>query len=448
MTRERVAVFACLLALQAIAMAAELVPTDRAEATATPSANGAANGDPQDAEEPDPASERAREEIAEEVKLRADEDPLAQQQEAKQLEKKQAEEAAEPVPELEEGLSGSAYGSARVRYRYTDSDNQIWGDGGSRVGLRGRWVYGPENSLFGWVEYGFNLLDSVDRLFNPGGTGSERARSGSFFPRLIYLGWETPNNILTVGKNWSTYYQVAGWTDLMQGAGGSALGVYNANTDGGPTGTGRADGTLQTRLSIDFLPEAWFEPFKLNVQIQNGRPIPQTESLDYGWAVGASTILELENNYFAGLAINYAEVRDVGSPQAQAVSLRGDAQAYLLGLRKFSDDWYVAFGGARLVNHETTDQGTYFDGWGWEFYAHRRVAEKVWFGGGFNSLQPDADQVQAQDYRVAYGLAELRYTFRTFSRMLFLNYRFERGSLQSGEKIPNTLTVGIRWDFP
>jgi hypothetical protein len=129
-------------------------------------------------------------------------------------------------------------------------------------------------------------------------------------------------------------------------------------------------------------------------------------------------------------------------------ALRGDAQAYLLGLRKFSDDWYVAFGGARLVNHETTDQGTYFDGWGWELYAHRRVAEKVWFGGGFNSLQPDADQVQAQDYRVAYGLAELRYTFRTFSRMLFLNYRFERGSLQSGEKIPNTLTVGIRWDFP
>ena len=58
-----------------------------------------------------------------------------------------------------------------------------------------------------------------------------------------------------MGKNWSAYYQVGGWTDRMQGAGGAALGVYNAQTDGGPTGTGRADTTLQTRLTIDFLPE-------------------------------------------------------------------------------------------------------------------------------------------------------------------------------------------------
>lgn len=394
------------------------------------------------------STEQSEEATEEEVELRADEDPLARAQEEKQLEQKQAEEAAEPAPVQEEGFGGKAYASVRVRYRYTDSATQFWGDGGSRVGLRGEWVYGPESSLFGWVEAGFDLLDSLDRVFYPGGSPSGRGTSDVLFPRLFFAGWETPNNILILGKNWSAYYQVAGWTDLMQGAGGAALGVYNADTDGGPTGTGRADTTFQTRLTVDFLPEDWFEPFKMNVQIQNGRPIPQTEALDYGWTVGASTILELENNYFAGLAINYAEVRDTDKPQARAVNLGGDAQAYLLGVRKFTEDWYVAFGIARMLNHETTDEGIYFDGWGSELYAHLRVKEKVWVGGGFNFLEPDDDEVRAQEFDIRYGLAELRYTFRRFTRMAYINYRFEQSRLQSGEEIPDVVTVGVRWDFP
>ena len=395
-----------------------------------------------------PSAKQAKEATEEKAELRADEDPLAQQQAVRRLEEKQAEEAAEPLPVLQEGFSWNAYASARLRYRLTGDDDNFWGDGGSRIGLNGQWVYGPQGSLFGWVEGGFDLLDSLDRVFYPGGSESERGRSSILFPRLFYIGWETPNNFLTFGKNWSAYYQVASWTDLMQGAGGAALGVYNAGTDGGPTGTGRADTTLQTRLTVDFLPEAWFEPFKANLQIQKGRPIPQTESLDYGWAVGASTILELDNNYFAGLGINIAEVNDADTPQARAVNLGGDAQAYLLGLRKFTEEWYVAFGAARLLNHEATDEGIYFDGWGGELYAHRRVNEKVWFGGGFNLLRPDADEVRAQEYDIRFGLVELRYTFRRFTRMVYLNYRFEQSRLQSGEKIPDVVTVGARWDFP
>ncbi len=445
MTRECVAIVSCVFALQAIAVAAETA-TDETPVTST--AEDVRSEAAQDDRETDTVAVQKAEEVAEEVNLQADEDPLAEQQAEKQIKQKQAEETAEPILEPEKALSLSPYASARLRYREVKSESPIWSDGGSRAGLKGRWGYAAQSSVFGLVEYGFDLLDSFDRLFSPGGTSSERGSSGAIFPRLFYLGWETTNNFLTVGKNWSAYYQVAHWTDRMQAAGGSALGVYNADTDGGPTGTGRADTVLQTRFATDFLPQRWFEPFKINLQIQEGRPIPQTESLDYGYAIGASTIVETENNYFVGLAINYADVKDVDSPQALAVSLQGDAQAYLFGLRKFTDDWYVALSVARLLNHETTDQGIYFDGWGSEFYAHRRITEKVWLGGGFNVLQPDADQVQAQAYEIAYGLAELRYTFRRFSRMVFLNYRLERGQLQTGKEIPDVLTLGVRWDFP
>jgi hypothetical protein len=81
-------------------------------------------------------------------------------------------------------------------------------------------------------------------------------------------------------------------------------------------------------------------------------------------------------------------------------------------------------------------------------YAHRRIAERVWLGGGINVLRPDDDQIAAQDFELAYGLLELRYSFRRFSRMIFVNYRLEGSQLQSGDEVPDLLTVGFRWDFP
>lgn len=441
-----------LLALVALLSGASAVRAESPQPSTAESTEELSVSAPENGSDPgaslDAESESQKEEIAEQADLQADEDPLAQQQAEQQLEQKQAEETGEPVEEPEIGYSLDPYASARLRYRYLENGEEVWGDGGSRVGLRGRWNYQSQKSLLGLVEYGFDLLDSVDRVFNPGGTGSEKGTFGSFFPRLFFVGWESTANYFVVGKNWSAYYQVAGWTDRMQGAGGSALGVYNAQTDGGPTGTGRADSVLQTRLAFDFLANHGFEPFKINFQIQKGRPIPQAEPLDYGLAMGASTVIELENGYSMGLAVNYAQVDDVDSPEAQAAHLRGDAQAYTLGLRKFTEDWYVALGVARLLNHDTTDQGIYFYGWGGEFYAHRRVTEKVWLAGGINVLQPDSDQSQAQDYETEFGLIELRYSFRGFKRMLFTNYRLEQSRSQSGVKVPNTITIGVRWDFP
>ncbi|MGD2139799.1 MAG: hypothetical protein PVH25_05345 [Burkholderiales bacterium] len=96
----------------------------------------------------------------------------------------------------------------------------------------------------------------------------------------------------------------------------------------------------------------------------------------------------------------------------------------------------------------STIQGIYYDGWGGELYGHHRLAGNVWLAGVVNILEPDADQVQVQDYQTAFALVELRYTFRRFERMLYVNYRFEDSRSQSGEKVPDTFTIGVRWDFP
>ena len=93
-----------------------------------------------------------------------------------------------------------------------------------------------------------NLLDELDLLSSPSSQTPDRQIGDSVFLRLLYVGVETENGALTFGKNWSAYYQVSKFTDQFQGAGANATGTFNAGTDGGETGTGRANRTLQARF--------------------------------------------------------------------------------------------------------------------------------------------------------------------------------------------------------
>jgi len=253
----------------------------------------------------------------------------------------------------------------------------------------------------------------------------------------------------SIGKNWSTYYQVSSYTDRFQGTGGSASGTYNAGTDGGLTGTGRADQVIQTRL----LPKRisrflHLKPVNINVQLQHGNSIPQVEDRNYGTAIGLSAQIMTTSDFSAGLAYNFADIPNNQDPDIRAAGIDGDAQALLFGVKWFNDDWYIGTTVARLINHETTDEDIYFYGTGWEVYAQRRIIPKWWVIGGWNWLGPDADQEQAGEYEIKYGVLGIRYSFDEFRRMIYTNIQFSGGSKASGESASNFYTIGVRWDFP
>ena len=379
-----------------------------------------------------PAGERERS---------AGEDPLAQQQEeaAKEAETGKPREAAEEPNELD------IYGSLRVRYRATLGEYGF-NDGGSRIGVQGRYQFLPGRWLFARGEAGFNLLDELGNLFNA--NNASDGTGNSFFRRLLYAGYESPNLFVLFGKTWSVYYQVSGFTDRFAGAGGSASGTYNAGTDGGYTGTGRADNAFQTRLLVDFLPERWgVEPFRLNIQLQDGEPIPETNGYHYGHALGLSAQLVTRADFSFGIGYNRAEVPDSSNPALRARGIDGAARALVLGARWFDDDWYLATVLARLDNHETTDQGYYFDGWGSELYLQYRLRGRWWITGGWNRLPPDGGQPLAGDYRIKYGLIGLRYSIKEFERYFYVNLRVDKSVDQDGTEASDMLTVGLRWAF-
>lgn len=383
--------------------------------------------------------ETVKEEASREREQEASEDPLAQQQ---------SQKADNPalhtiLPDILE-----FYGSLRYRYRETAIDS-VSGDAGSRLGINGRLQFHENYWLLGRIEYGFNLFDRLDLLFDPGAR-SNNPLGDDLFLRLGYGGLEMPRAFLTYGKNWSTYYQVASFTDRFQGAGASASGTFNAGTDGGPSGTGRADRAFQTRIQIEhpWGPLSNFKPFDLNIQYQDGERIPYAEDIAYDYSLGFSFILERTGNFKTGIAFNYAAINKEDLPRLAPLGIDGDDMALLLGLQWFGNKWYAATTLSWMDNHMTTEDGIYFNGWGSEGYGHYQLAHHWWLVGGWNYLEPYSRNDQAGEYLLRYIMLGLRYTFKDFKRMIYANVRLDKSRLNSqDDELGNVYTIGIRWDF-
>ena len=202
-------------------------------------------------------------------------------------------------------------------------------------------------------------------------------------------------------------------------------------------------------MLVDFLPDNWqMKPFNLNMQFQHGEPIPDVEGVDYGTAFGVSAVLQLLNDYTVGLAYNRAEIKDRSDPNVREAGINGNAEAFLIGTRWYDERWYLGTLLSRLQNHETTDEGIYFDGWGLELYGSYELANQLWLTAGYNYLEPDSNEHQAGDYRINYGIIGARYTFRNLERMVYFEMTLNNSRGAEGSEIGNVYTIGVRWDYP
>lgn len=416
------------------------------DAVVNGAADGAATDNPGKTEKDENASAVAdAPDEAENRELGGNEDPMAADKARREDER--TEEAEKPAvktaPERTTGFD--LYGSIRVRYR-EQRGSRNWQDGGSRAGVDLEWRFRPKSYLYARYEAGFNVLTGIENLTNPGENVDEEFKD-TVFTRLWYAGIDSPVVNAVAGKNWSTYYKVSGFTDRFMGTGGSASGTYNAQSDGGPTGPGRADDTIQTHFSVDFLPQRIFKPFDLNLQVQHGNDIPFGNGATYGTAVGVSAVMTTQKDFTLGIAYNHAAIDLDKNPSLRRIGLTGDARAATVGARAFGDRWYAGLVISKLADHETTDDGIYFDGWGSEFYGEYRVYDRIWLVGGFNVLEPDADDVLARYYRLKYAVAGIRYTFDEFRRMIWANVRIDDSVNADGTPGANVYTIGIRWDL-
>lgn len=353
---------------------------------------------------------------------------------------------APPSARLQKKFQFEWYASARVHASNTydvvtgDRESNL-SDGNSRIGARVQWDPVESWSLFSRLEMGFDSVGLFSGKANTDGFGSLTAR-------LFNVGVESDKLLLSYGQSWSTYYKIAGLTDKFSVYGGNASGVYNAGTVGDKTGLGRAEEVIQARVYVDAFQGIFdLKPFNLNLQYQRPTSIPFTESDKYEYGYGVSAWLETENEIGIGLAYNRSAVPKEIIAGLNPAGLSGDAEAFAMGFRAFGDKWYASLTYSDLKNVEVTDLGQYVDSQGVELYAQRQVSDRWWIIGGGNYLRPYDDEPNAGEFEIRYAVIGARYTFGSFERMVYTEFKHNQSRTVSGASGKDELSLGVRWDF-
>jgi hypothetical protein len=340
------------------------------------------------------------------------------------------------------------YGSLRTHVATFNDDLEVQ-DNATRVGINFA-TYGKVKVIAG-AEWGVNLVQS-ETQFNLSAAGSgdfgvaTTETTPVFLARLGFVGADLgPFGRVAIGKQNGVHYDIASYTtDRFNVFGGQGTSSYVAGTDGGVTGTGRADRVLNYRNTI-------FEIIEIGFQGQF-RAAGNETTTD---GVGAS----LQFKILPKLKAGGTYTRTNWSPTQQTLirGLGGNADYMALGTRL---DWRMLELGFVYSHQHNGDlvriplPGTpnlttpvAFDSDGVEVYVRAGV-EKFGFIGGFTAQLPDGqDPVLNPDFRTRYLILGAEW-FLARTAKIYTESKIDIDSVgPMGESGFSVFTIGFRYDF-
>jgi predicted porin len=323
------------------------------------------------------------------------------------------------------------YGSLRGRLRFREDEPTEFDENTSRVGIRTQLPIGSKFAFFGRAEIGLRLSDVIDFAGDPG--SSELAEGGDVDLRLAFAGFETPIGRLSFGKQWGAYYDVAIFTDQMPYLCCEGHVVYNAGTDGGVSGTGRADWAFQYRQSTGPV------KFTLQGQFRKTSPVATTFADTYG----ASVIYRW--NEVVDFGVSHNRVLDGIAAPEQGQPKEGD-RATILGVRYQENRLYLGANYSRFQNHETDDLDRFFGGESVILFAsYFVIPDRLVIAAELDDVKPKSSH--PGQYRVRFATVGASYSLRKYWEF-FLLYRFENGRLSDGSRAgKDTLMLSVHFNF-
>ncbi len=167
-----------------------------------------------------------------------------------------------------------------------------------------------------------------------------------FTARLNYVGVNTSHGDVVLGKQWSVYSDVAGWTDVWAMNGGDVEGMYAGRSgDGGEHGTGRADDAIAYRNSFGGLNVGAQFQFRDTGESGNGRDFTRKN----GYQAAAS--YDFDFGLSVGAAYNETDFGNVGSHDGKGRK----AKATIGAIKYTRDALYVAATYGEYKNHVNVD---------------------------------------------------------------------------------------------
>ncbi len=336
--------------------------------------------------------------------------------------------------------SASFYGKFCTQIALYQSNGEIQNNG-SRVGLFLNQKLENGIGFFVKSEWSVNTVEN-NYTFNQGAVTSPDVTENLFInsknafdTRLGFFGINFKKyGTLTVGKQWSAYYDVSGWTDMFNVFGGQASGTYLLGTDGGETGLGRASKAVIFRNKSG--------PLKLALQTQLTGDI-----LNYGGTV----ILMITNELEIGYAIYNSRI----SPETMNIisGSKKDNLSSIAGIRFKNQQLSLAltyniqgFDLQHLMVNDTNLINGYYAR-GFEFFAKYLAGRNFTLLGGFNYQNPNKNSIYvSDDFEIKYLVIGSEYHFSP-KTMIYLECKLDNSKNYQGNSEFNVYTLGFRFDF-
>lgn len=224
-----------------------------------------------------------------------------------------------------------------------------------RVGIKGDWDISNDSKykMFTKIEFGLNLVRRDEYIKFSADPGSPGHVSQTVFIRQGLIGVSTPYGNISIGRQWGVNYTLSGNIDDMYIGGGYAIGVYSAGTDGGISGTGRADQSLK----YEYTGKRFY--FGAQSQLRNISENDQFFADSYGFA----------SYYIFGrvkLGASYNKVLDgVEHPTPTQAKINDELITGLIDYRV--KDFHFGIMPELFTNHEKNNIDSFYTGYGLEY---------------------------------------------------------------------------------
>ena len=338
------------------------------------------------------------------------------------------------------------YGSIRNIVSISDTGAEVQDDA-SRLGINFS-TFGPIK-VFGTAEWGVNLVQS-ETTFNAGATTSSgfgvinQATQPVFGARLGFIGVDFGTfGRIAFGKQNSTHYDITDYTtDRFNVFGGQSTATYVAGTDGGQSGTGRADQIILYHLKF-----AKIFDFGAQGQLRTGATSQAFNG--FGFSLQATVL--------PGLTIGGAYNKTYFNPQFTQVIFNGGGTDYwTIGAK---GEWRNLEWGAVWVRQNNGDIAFVpdpaggpepiavgFSANGIELYSRLKFGKFAAIFGFDDYIPRDLSPLINSNFKTRYAILGAEWHFSK-SGYAFFETRLGDSVDAQGKNVSDAAAIGFRYDF-
>lgn len=329
----------------------------------------------------------------------------------------------------------SFYGMLREHVTVYDGNVELQ-DNSPRIGtsiyrkLQNNWYAKAQ------LEYGVHIVQGVS--FNKDANTAQElianpfVNAATFTPRIATVEMGHPKwGSISIGKQWSVYYDIGFYTDKFNLFGGSANGIYLGGTDGGWSGTGRADKSIQYRNK--------FQNLEIGLQTQlNGKTQNYGISVQYYFT----------KNLVFGTAYNNAKI----STTAQFLinDIGKNVNNFIAGIKYNKGKLYAGIttsviNGDIIVVNDSTILALKANGY--EGIMNYQLNKNWSYDAGFNlEIANKYNQYLGGTYRLLHYIGAVNY-FITPKTRIYASMRISDSKFANYLDNINVFALGFRYEF-